>query len=85
MPAVCKANFPECVTQYFSLTELTVTKTGLLNKPDSPVVTANLRELANTILHPVFETFGPKLTIASAYRSPAVILLNPPDLAGGKH
>ncbi|HEX4916377.1 MAG TPA: D-Ala-D-Ala carboxypeptidase family metallohydrolase [Limnobacter sp.] len=72
MPSLCKANFPECVTQHFSLTELTVTKTGLPNKPHSPVVIANLRELATTILHPVFETFGPRLTINSAYRSPAV-------------
>ncbi|HEX4843663.1 MAG TPA: D-Ala-D-Ala carboxypeptidase family metallohydrolase [Limnobacter sp.] len=72
MPAPCAANFPECITPHFSLAELTVTKTGLPNRPDSPLILANLRELATTILQPVFETFGPRLTITSAYRSPVV-------------
>jgi zinc D-Ala-D-Ala carboxypeptidase len=72
MPIPCKANFPECVTPEFSLSALTVTRTGIPNRPDSPVVIANLRELAITILKPVYEAFGPKLTITSAYRSPAV-------------
>ncbi|MCQ8897400.1 D-Ala-D-Ala carboxypeptidase family metallohydrolase [Limnobacter humi] len=72
MPQTCTAKFPACVTQYFTLRELTVTSTGLANQPESPIIIANLRELAMNILHPLFEEFGPRLTINSAYRSAAV-------------
>lgn len=72
MPQTCAAKFPACVTQYFTLRELTVTSTGLANQPESPIIIANLRELALNILHPLFEEFGPRLTINSAYRSVAV-------------
>ncbi|HEY1057317.1 MAG TPA: D-Ala-D-Ala carboxypeptidase family metallohydrolase [Limnobacter sp.] len=72
MPQTCTAKFPACVTQYFTLRELTVTSTGLPNQPESPIIIANLRELAMNILHPLFEEFGPRLTINSAYRSVAV-------------
>ena len=54
----------------FSLAELTTTSTGLSNVPSSSA-RANLEKLANQILEPLRERFGP-IIISSGYRSPAV-------------
>ena len=55
---------------HFSLEELTTTNTGLPNVPTSSA-RANLDKLANQVLEPLRERFGPIL-ITSGYRSPAV-------------
>jgi len=55
---------------HFSLEELTTTNTGLPNVPTASA-RANLDKLANQVLEPLRERFGPIL-ITSAYRSPAV-------------
>ena len=54
----------------FSLEELTTTNTGLSNVPGT-TARANLERLANQVLEPLRERFGPIL-ITSGYRSPAV-------------
>ena len=53
----------------FSLEELTTTNTGLSNVPSSSA-RANLDKLANEVLEPLRERFGP-IIISSGYRSPA--------------
>lgn len=57
--------------KYFTLSELTVTKSGLANVPNAQE-TECLRALVENILDPAREQFGAALTINSGYRSDAV-------------
>ncbi|EKR89679.1 peptidase M15 [Leptospira santarosai str. CBC379] len=59
------------LTKNFTLAELTVTQTGLLNKPEEIHVT-NLKRLCETILEPLRDSVGKPIWINSGYRSPAV-------------
>ena len=60
----------ERLTEHFSLSELTVTGTGLSNEPPREVV-ARLAGLARQVLEPLRAHTGP-LRVTSGYRSPAV-------------
>lgn len=59
------------LTKNFTLSEMTVTQTGLPNKPEE-VHIANLKRLCETILEPLRETIGKPIIVNSGYRSPAV-------------
>lgn len=65
---------PERLAPNFTLAELvhsdTAVKRGLPNVPDAAAV-ANLRLLAQRVLQPIRDRFGP-VRITSGYRSPAV-------------
>jgi len=64
----------------FSLSELTVTSTGLPNNP-GPIERGYLSRLANEVLEPLREQFGP-LRITSGFRSKAVN--DHPNVQGSK-
>ncbi|ALE39537.1 peptidase M15 [Leptospira interrogans] len=55
----------------FTLSELTVTQTGLPNDPDERQI-VNLKRLCETILEPLREAIGKPIGINSGFRSPAV-------------
>jgi hypothetical protein len=56
----------------FTLAELTITNSKLINKPNSPVLIANLQAVCINILEPVRKHFNKAVIIHSGYRSPAV-------------
>ena len=62
----------------FSLSELTVTETGLTNLPD-PEAMSRLFYLATFILQPIRNTWG-RISVNSAFRTPEVN-----NLIGGVH
>ena len=55
----------------FTLQELTVTQTGIPNKP-GPQVINNLKLLVRNVLQPARFALGMPITVTSGYRSPAV-------------
>jgi len=57
------------LSRYFTLSDLTITSTGLDNSPDGSAL-SNLTGLAN-LLDKIYETIGP-FNINSGYRSPLV-------------
>ncbi|EKO59735.1 peptidase M15 [Leptospira kirschneri str. H2] len=59
------------LSKNFTLSELTVTQTGLPNDPDERQV-VNLKRLCETILEPLREAIGKPIGINSGFRSPAV-------------
>ncbi|WP_016755819.1 D-Ala-D-Ala carboxypeptidase family metallohydrolase [Leptospira santarosai] len=59
------------LSKNFTLSELTVTGTGLPNVPDERQV-VNLKRLCETILEPLRSAIGRPIQINSGYRSPAV-------------
>lgn len=60
------------LSQHFTLAELTKTSSKLSNKPDSPIVIANLQAVCTNILEQVREHYKKPIIIHSGYRSPAV-------------
>lgn len=59
------------ITKNFTLEELTVTSTRILNKPSSEQI-ANLKLLAENVLQPLREVYGHPIKINSGFRSKAV-------------
>ncbi|EMM94876.1 peptidase M15 [Leptospira interrogans serovar Zanoni str. LT2156] len=59
------------LSKNFTLSELTVTQTGLPNDPDERQI-VNLKRLCETILEPLREAIGKPIGINSGFRSPAV-------------
>ncbi|UOG28959.1 D-Ala-D-Ala carboxypeptidase family metallohydrolase [Leptospira noguchii] len=59
------------LSKNFTLSELTVTQTGIPNVPDERQI-VNLKRLCETILEPLREAIGKPIEINSAFRSPAV-------------
>ncbi|EMP02333.1 D-Ala-D-Ala carboxypeptidase family metallohydrolase [Leptospira santarosai] len=59
------------LSKNFTLSELTVTGTGLVNVPEERQI-VNLKRLCETILEPLREAIGKPIQINSGYRSPAV-------------
>ncbi|TQE63716.1 D-Ala-D-Ala carboxypeptidase family metallohydrolase, partial [Leptospira noguchii] len=59
------------LSKNFTLSELTVTQTGLPNVPDERQI-VNLKRLCETILEPLREAIGKPIEINSGFRSPAV-------------
>ncbi|UOG51093.1 D-Ala-D-Ala carboxypeptidase family metallohydrolase [Leptospira noguchii] len=59
------------LSKNFTLSELTVTQTGLPNVPDERQI-VNLKRLCETILEPLREAIGKPIGINSGFRSPAV-------------
>ncbi|ASV11711.1 peptidase M15 [Leptospira santarosai] len=59
------------LSENFTLPELTVTQTGLLNIPEERQI-VNLKRLCETILEPLRKAIGKPIQINSGYRSPAV-------------
>ncbi|EQA61831.1 D-Ala-D-Ala carboxypeptidase family metallohydrolase [Leptospira alexanderi] len=59
------------LSKNFTLAELTVTQTGLVNSPDERQI-INLKRLCETILEPLKEVAGKPIQVNSGYRSPAV-------------
>ena len=57
--------------KYFTLSELTITNSGLVNSP-SKMEIHNLSLLVEKILDPLRELYGKPITINSGYRSPLV-------------
>ncbi|WP_061247648.1 D-Ala-D-Ala carboxypeptidase family metallohydrolase [Leptospira noguchii] len=59
------------LSKNFTLSELTVTQTGIPNVPDERQI-VNLKRLCETILEPLRESIGKPIGINSGFRSPAV-------------
>ena len=59
------------IGKYFTLSELTVTKTGLVNVP-SKIEVQRLSLLVENILDPLRELYGKPIIVNSGYRSPLV-------------
>ncbi|UOG39692.1 D-Ala-D-Ala carboxypeptidase family metallohydrolase [Leptospira noguchii] len=59
------------LSKNFTLSELTVTQTGLPNVPDERQI-VNLKRLSEEILEPLREAIGKPIEINSGFRSPAV-------------
>ena len=59
------------IGKYFSLSELTISSTGLDNIPMKPELN-NLVLLVNNILDPLRELYGKQIHVNSGYRSPIV-------------
>lgn len=59
------------ITENFTLEELTVTSTGILNEPN-PEQIANLRLLAENILQPLRNIYASPIHVNSGFRSKAV-------------
>lgn len=59
------------MTKNFSLSELTVTNSGLPNVPNAEQI-ANLEILVNSILQPLRDQFGKPIRVTSGFRSDAV-------------
>lgn len=59
------------LSKNFTLEQLTVTETGLKNKPDDQSI-ESLKRLCETILEPLFEDVGLPISISSGYRSPEI-------------
>lgn len=57
--------------KYFTLQELCVTNTGLVNIPSWQAVD-NLRALVNNVLDPLRSAWGKPIIVTSGYRSPEV-------------
>ena len=57
--------------KYFTLSEMTVTNTGLVNSP-SKIEINKLKMLVENILDPLRELYGKPITVNSGYRSPLV-------------
>lgn len=63
------------ISRYFTLTELTRSKTATqqhLNNSPSPEAIANLQALVSQILDPLRQLWGRAIYVNSGYRSPAV-------------
>ncbi|EMO46612.1 D-Ala-D-Ala carboxypeptidase family metallohydrolase [Leptospira santarosai] len=59
------------LSKNFTLEQLTVTETGLENKPDDQAI-ESLKRLCEAILEPLFEAVKLPISVSSGYRSPAV-------------
>lgn len=59
------------LSKNFTLAELTVTNTGLPNKPNAAQINS-LRALCEHILQPIRDRLGRPIKVTSAYRAPAV-------------
>ncbi|EMO41406.1 peptidase M15 [Leptospira noguchii serovar Autumnalis str. ZUN142] len=59
------------LSKNFTLSQLTVTQTGLPNVPDERQI-VNLKRLSEEILEPLREAIGKPIEINSGFRSPAV-------------
>ena len=59
------------IGKYFTLSELTATKTGLVNSP-SKIEIHRLTLLVEKVLDPLRELYGKPIKINSGYRSPLV-------------
>ncbi|EMF80898.1 peptidase M15 [Leptospira weilii serovar Topaz str. LT2116] len=59
------------LSENFTLEQMTVTETGLENKPDDQAI-ESLKRLCETILEPLFEAVRLPISVSSGYRSPAV-------------
>ncbi|EQA70717.1 D-Ala-D-Ala carboxypeptidase family metallohydrolase [Leptospira noguchii] len=59
------------ISKNFTLDQMTVTETGLANKPDEQTI-ESLKRLCETILEPLFESLKLPISVSSGYRSPAV-------------
>ncbi|MDH4396208.1 MAG: D-Ala-D-Ala carboxypeptidase family metallohydrolase [Limnobacter sp.] len=70
--AINTINWPEMLTLNFTVSDLTKTNQKASNTPHSPVVYANLRQVALNILEPAYAYFKIRPKINSGYRSPAV-------------
>ena len=57
--------------KYFTLAELTVTNSGLINAPNKAEI-ANLTKLVVNVLDPLRELYGKPIHVNSGYRSPLV-------------
>ena len=57
--------------KHFTLSEMTVTNTGLVNSP-SKIEINKLKMLVENILDPLREIYGKPITVNSGYRSPLV-------------
>ena len=57
--------------KYFTLAELTVTNSGLINAPNKAEI-ANLTKLVVNVLDPLRELYGKPIKVNSGYRSPKV-------------
>lgn len=60
------------LSPHFTLAEMTATTTGLPNRPDSPVLIANLTAVCVHILEPVREQFCRPVIVHSGFRSALV-------------
>ncbi|EQA72007.1 D-Ala-D-Ala carboxypeptidase family metallohydrolase [Leptospira noguchii] len=59
------------LSKNFTLEQMTVTETGLLNEPDEKSI-ESLKRLCETILEPLYENVKLPISVSSGYRSPEV-------------
>jgi zinc D-Ala-D-Ala carboxypeptidase len=59
------------LTENFSLNELVVTSTGLVNSPSRPEI-ENLKILCEKVLQPLRDLYADTIFVSSGYRSPSV-------------